>query len=606
MRTFGHLMRMLQKNWKILLGFELLYKLVSFTISIPLFGQLFYGIMRLNGYGYITIDNVFEFASSPFTIILVLLWLFLLAAYSMLDISAVLFILDQSGQKKKVTLLQTIKFSVMNAARMFRSGNVRLILMLLFIIPFLNIGAASGFVTTFSIPEFILEYVHSHPWILIAFTALALVCLFFLLRWLYVFPYFTLEKCSFREAVKKSVALGKMHRAVDFAFLIVIQVFYYLIYFLFVSLGLKAVYSISTALSGLSFIKIVSASALWLFLLFAQLLVVALGTPFSYACISIHYFRRKMECGEKIIHTTAPEYERSRRMKRRLLIAQLAVALLSLMGASFMVYGFNTGKLKLQVEYLHATEVTAHRGASAIYPENTMAAFHGAVDQDADWIELDIQQSADGEIFVMHDTNLKRTAGINRNTWEMTWEELSQADVGSFFGSEFAGERIPLLSEVIDFAKENNVRLNIEIKPTGHETDFEQSVVDLIREKNFEDYCVVTSQNYSVLERVKEYDEDIKTVYVMSLAYGNMNFFTAADAFSVESSNVTASLVSRVHNAGKEIYAWTVNTKNSINKMIDRNVDNIITDRVPLARQCIFDSDTSDLITEYVNFIRKH
>lgn len=124
MRTFGHLMRMLQKNWKILLGFELLYKLVSFTISIPLFGQLFYGIMRLTGYGYITIDNVFEFASSPFTIILVLLWLFLLAAYSMLDISAVLFILDQSGQKKKVTLLQTIKFSVMNAARMFPAAEM--------------------------------------------------------------------------------------------------------------------------------------------------------------------------------------------------------------------------------------------------------------------------------------------------------------------------------------------------------------------------------------------------------------------------------------------------------------------------------------------------
>ena len=70
-----------------------------------------------------------------------------------------------------------------------------------------------------------------------------------------------------------------------------------------------------------------------------------------------------------------------------------------------------------------------------------MAAFQGALDQDADWIELDIQQSADGEIFVMHDTNLKRTAGINRNTWEMTWEELSQADVGSFFGSEFASHR---------------------------------------------------------------------------------------------------------------------------------------------------------------------
>ena len=198
---------------------------------------------------------------------------------------------------------------------------------------------------------------------------------------------------------------------------------------------------------------------------------------------------------------------------------------------------------------------------------------------------------------------------------DFTEEPLASAGIFAISGPTGAGKStlldamcLALFSRTprTELAKENNVRLNIEIKPTGHETDFEQSVVDLIREKNFEDYCVVTSQNYSVLERVKEYGEDIKTVYVMSLAYGNMNFFTAADAFSVESSNVTASLVSRVHNAGKEIYAWTVNTKNSINKMIDRNVDNIITDRVPLARQCIFDSDTSDLITEYVNFIRKH
>ena len=198
---------------------------------------------------------------------------------------------------------------------------------------------------------------------------------------------------------------------------------------------------------------------------------------------------------------------------------------------------------------------------------------------------------------------------------DFTEEPLASAGIFAISGPTGAGKStlldamcLALFSRTprTELAKENNVRLNIEIKPTGHETDFEQSVVDLILEKNFEDYCVVTSQNYSVLERVKEYDEDIKTVYVMSLAYGNMNFFTAADALSVESSNVTTSLVSRVHNAGKEIYAWTVNTKNSINKMIDRNVDNIITDRVPLARQCIFDSDTSDLITEYVNFIRKH
>ena len=271
----------------------------------------------------------------------------------------------------------------------------------------------------------------------------------------------------------------------------------------------------------------------------------------------------------------------------------------------FYLYGIYNHKVNVQIEYVRTMEVTAHRGASVRYPENTMAAFQGAKELGADWIELDVQQSRDGQIFVMHDTNFVRTAGIDRNTWEMDYDEIRNLDVGSFFDSRFAGERVPLLSEVIAFAKENGIKLNIEMKPTGHEHEFEQKVAEIIETEKFVDQCAVTSQVYDVLEKMKSCDSRLQTVYVMSIAYGDINAFTAADHFSIEASNVTEKLVSDVHNAGKEIYVWTVNTEASINRMIDLNVDNIITDDITLAKECIYLSKTSDVVLEYVKWLTK-
>ena len=90
----------------------------------------------------------------------------------------------------------------------------------------------------------------------------------------------------------------------------------------------------------------------------------------------------------------------------------------------------------------------------------------------------------------------------------------------------------------------------------------------------------------------------------MSVAYGDINQLTAADHFSVEATNATRSMVSQVHNAGKQLYVWTVNTKDSITRMIELNVDNIITDNIELAKQCIYESRYSNLLAEYMKLIQ--
>ena len=279
------------------------------------------------------------------------------------------------------------------------------------------------------------------------------------------------------------------------------------------------------------------------------------------------------------------------------------VIVLTVFCGTILTVNVLNGNYDLKIENVKLMEVTAHRGASVKYPENTMAAFKGAKELSADWIELDVQQTKDRELIILHDTNLKRTTGLNKNTWDATLEEVRSLDAGSFFSEEFKGEVIPTLEEVLIFAKNNNIKLNIELKPTGHEVDFEKSVVDLIKKYNLEDSSVITSQVYEVLENIKNYAKDVKTVYVMSLAYGDILELDYADNFSIEASSINKPLVKKIHNAGKEVYAWTVNTNESINEMINLNVDNIITDNITLAKNLVYESKTSNLVLEYIKLI---
>ena len=91
----------------------------------------------------------------------------------------------------------------------------------------------------------------------------------------------------------------------------------------------------------------------------------------------------------------------------------------------------------------------------------------------------------------------------------------------------------------------------------------------------------------------------------MSIAIGDITDLKYADSFSVEASNVTEALVNKVHNVGKELYAWTVNTKESINNMIDMNVDNIITDNIELGKKTVSESKHSNIITEFLKLLQQ-
>src|SRR5262249_58570925 len=109
--------------------------------------------------------------------------------------------------------------------------------------------------------------------------------------------------------------------------------------------------------------------------------------------------------------------------------------------------------------------VTAHRGSSRDAPENTLAAIRKAIEQGADYAEIDIHLTADGVPVLLHDEDLQRLAGVARRPDELTLAELQRIDVGSRFSHAFAGEAGPTPAEVIDSTRGRS-RPNIQLKPT--------------------------------------------------------------------------------------------------------------------------------------------
>lgn len=219
--------------------------------------------------------------------------------------------------------------------------------------------------------------------------------------------------------------------------------------------------------------------------------------------------------------------------------------------------------------------VTAHRGHARAAPENTLSAIRKTIDSGADYAEIDVHQTADGVIVLLHDRDLKRVAGVSRRLDELTYAEVRQLDVGSWFDPAFAGEPVPTLAEAIDLAR-GRIKLNIELKTFGPDLRLAGDVARLVRDKHFEAECLVTSFSLDALTEMKREDPNLRTGLIVATALGDLSR-VEVDALSVRADHLTDGLLRDAHRRGREVHVWTVNDPPQMTRLMQRGVDNIIT-----------------------------
>jgi glycerophosphoryl diester phosphodiesterase len=271
-----------------------------------------------------------------------------------------------------------------------------------------------------------------------------------------------------------------------------------------------------------------------------------------------------------------PESQHPRRLATRIFIATAALLTLGF-GAAWLV----------AAQYTPEAEplITAHRGDSVEAPENTLAAFRAAIAARATFSELDVQRTRDGLVVVLHDGDLMRLAGDPRKIGDLTAAELATIDVGRKFGEAFRGEHVPSLDAVIDLVR-GRMKINVELKYNAPDPGLAAAVVEVLRRKNFLDQVVITSLSAAALRQIRAIEPQLTTGMIVAAAVGDV---TRADTdfLSLNSARATPAVIGRAHLAGKQVHVWTVNRAEVMLRMIERGVDNIITDDPVLALRVV-------------------
>ena len=225
--------------------------------------------------------------------------------------------------------------------------------------------------------------------------------------------------------------------------------------------------------------------------------------------------------------------------------------------------------------------VTAHRGASYVAPENTLSAMSAAVEAGAEFAELDVGLTRDGQVVLMHDRTIDRTTSGTGELGDFSLDELRSLEVGSWFGEEFSGEPIPTLREVMRFAK-GQLKLNIEIKTSREEPTIAAAVVDIIRSEGFVRDCMVTSFSRETVEEVKRIAPEIRTGFIFGEDYPEDVFEGGWEVLSANYQVVDSIFVARAKEGGRSVHVWTVDDRESMLKLIGLGVDGIISNRPAL------------------------
>lgn len=600
-------MRRLTAHWKPLILFEILWKLVTLLVIAPACAGLIQLAIHLAKLKYLTTSNLLQFLRSPWTILLLAVLLLLAALYTLFEIAAVCTCFRQSRfQKVRTTLGRMVRSGLQSVLHFFRGGGPFLVLHLLVLIPLMQFSATSGIFTAMGIPDFLAYYMTKKEFLLPIYVVAIILCCLLSVRWVFSSVLFTQNQCSYRSARATSVQLVRGRFWQTFFSVLVWNCCYFAALLVFLCMITVVVLMVIRATGSndlimsqaMRILKLLIQIVLWSFSFFA--------TPICMAHLTALLEKRCVQMPEVVLPEPIPLSRSAKPFRRSTAVLTACCFTVAALGLNLSyVYSVFTGKANFRLALFQNPTVMAHRGLSADAPENTLYAFSDAISVGADFIELDVQQTRDGVLVVMHDSNLKRTTGVNKNIWDVDYADIQNLDAGSWFDPAYANARIPTLEETLQFV-DKRARLNIEIKPTKptkHGSDtLEQDVAELITQYQYTDACYVTSFSYGSLKKVKEVNPEIRTGYLMSVAYGQFYSLKYADAFSLNKVFVTSQVVNAAHQQGKQIFAWTVNSMSEVRSLCNLHVDSIITDDPVMVQNVISRDSTGETLRSVLDY----
>lgn len=586
----------MRTSYKGLLLYDIIFNSMFLIIIIPIIDQGLKLVMRSWGESYITDKNFLSFITHPPAILFIIISIFILLIFVFWKFITKIIYCNNSYMDFNKTNVFTLSFfeALHRTSELLSVGNIFLPLYAVVQMIFMLVPVLLGITMSVDIPAHLVRGSSDQLFIRGLIIFLLFFISFLAIRGLFTNYICVNEHIDFSQAMNRSKQLmkGNYIKVLAKLFIYNIALFasLYLIYHAILFFIAITIYlTIENNLVITAFLSIYSKANIYIVFIFSSISYVM-----NLNLISTIYHDFYDKEGKALIKRPTPSISRKYRgAKTFILLLIVAVATIN------FITNVKNNTIYLK-EALSGMQVVSHRGYSDIAPENTLPAIELAIQAHADYVEVDVRQTKDGRLVLLHDRNLRRTTGLNRFIYDLDYHEIRELDAGSWFGEEYIGTHIPSLEEVLELCK-GNINISFDLKLHGHETNIEEALVSIIEEYNFEDNCFVSSFSYNSIVKIKELNENIRTGYIMSPAYGSFYDKPAMDFLSIRAGLVNRNIVENAHEAGKEVHVWTVNDRKGFERMKSLGVDYVVTDNPQLAREVLFTNDRTDTFIEMLN-----
>ncbi|UKJ47090.1 glycerophosphoryl diester phosphodiesterase membrane domain-containing protein [Lysinibacillus sp. ACHW1.5] len=539
-----------------------LIRIFQFLLMIPVTSIVLKLMLRVTGFTHITEQNWQSFVTHPFVMIMIclLILLFLLFVYYEMGFLFLMAFHQQRGLRYRfLPLWQQLNRKVVY---FFSVQVLFLIVYLALLMPLASFMLPLTLTQSISLPHFLTEEIMSSRAGRLAYAAVASIIVMIGIRSILTLPIFTIQpNISILRSFKQSWRFSKRG-----LFELVVLLAMLLTGHLLMMLGITVVATFPLYLIE----RLMPSAALvtaGLTLAFLEMVFVVLFSllqaMFSQVMVAITY-------NTLVIGKVSGTTHRKRRYKPLLLISGIVFLVLSMM---------NINSLEKSV-YAPDTKIIAHRGYVAGNVENTISGLVSAANAGADLIEIDIQQTVDGEFVVFHDRTLRRLAGKNGVIANMTLSELKTLTIHQNGFSD----KIASLDDCIEIAKALDVALLIELKVHGQETeDVLPKLVEKLRKYKVLDSYYVQSADGQKMTQLKKLVPNLRVGIVYALNIGPIE--ENVDFIALEESWVTESLIEELKQLPTDLFVWTLNDDRSLQTFIEKNVSGVITDHPDVARE---------------------
>ena len=572
-----------RRNWRSLALADLGYKLLAFAVFMPSTTLLLFWLRAgTSGRVVADVDIPMFFLTTPAGIAILTLAASVITAITVLESACLMAIGMGMAQGVKINAISALGFAAVRAPVVLRLSAHMVLRFLIALLPFL-LAVALVYALLLRAHD-INFYMSNQPdqfWTAAGILLVIAICLVLLVArtvacWALALPLVLFENVSPRKALGESAK-----RSLGSRLLIIM------------TLAVWAAFAITLIAATAGLMNIVGrivapqlAASLPLllafvaaFLLAGFVLALAVGvinvSMFSLLIMHLHLRMRTSASSEG--YMTKYVSMEGYRPSSRAWAGAAVIALLAAVGIVLFAFLANRD--------LRPALVIAHRGASDAAPENTLAAFRLAAEQKADFVELDVQESADGEILVVHDSDLMKVGGVPTKIWEGEAATLRSVDIGSFKDPRFSAERVPTLAEALAACK-GRCRVIVELKSYGHHQQLEQRVAAIVEAAGMVNDCEFMSLDLDMVRRMKALRPSWRVGLLVAKAIGDLTELKA-DFLAVEARMATPRFIRQAHRAGQDVYIWTVDDPAWIFVALSRGVDGLITDRPDTARRVI-------------------